>query len=34
MGRALRITPGDVVYHVLNRANEKEASEGLCKKVH
>jgi hypothetical protein len=25
MGRALRVTPGDAVYHVLNRANGRLA---------
>ena len=25
MGRALRVTPGDTVYHVLNRANGRQA---------
>ncbi len=25
MGRALRVTPGDPVYHVLNRANGRQA---------
>ena len=24
MGRALRVTPGDTVYHVLNRANGRQ----------
>jgi hypothetical protein len=29
MGRALRVTAGDAVYHVLNRANGRQA---LCDK--
>jgi len=28
MGRAVRVTPGDVVYHVLNRANGRPALFG------
>jgi hypothetical protein len=31
MCRALRVKLGEAVYHVLNRANEEEASEGLRK---
>ena len=31
MGRALRVTAGEAVYHVFNRANEKKISEGLRK---
>ena len=29
MGRTLRVTPGDAVYHMLNRANGRQA---LCDK--
>ena len=28
MGRALQLTPGDVVYHMLNCANEEERIRG------